>query len=218
MLRNLSRLTGLDFVSNPPWISVKIIFSLVIVTLVACTISVTQGNVSTRDVISTTVVTQPSPLPSPSPKLTRLKRARVRMSKQTSASATIAAPSVTEFCWYPWKTAWYGDCELASRELPGRLKGPEFCFRSNGTGTFNARARAKDDDKTYMVRFDFSDRAGKLLFRLPAEKGSSGGPTYWTKHIDKSGIWYDWQIDFSFPAQHFYQIYYVNADCLMTAL
>jgi hypothetical protein len=68
------------------------------------------------------------------------------------------------------------------------------------------------------VRFEFSDRTGKLLFRLPAETERSGGPTYWTKILDDAGTWYDWQIDFSFPAQHFYQIYYVNGDCLVTKL
>ena len=196
----------------------KVIFALVILTLVASTVCFTHGNLLTPNASSTTVVTQASPSPSPTPKLTRLERVRVRMPKHPSASATIAAPSVTEFCWFPWKAPWRGDCELASRELPGGLEGPEFCFRSNGTGTFKGRARTTDNDDTYLVGFEFSDRTGKPLFRLPAQTGPSGSPTHWTKHIDNPGIWYDWQIDFSFPAQHFHKIYYVTGDCLATAL
>jgi hypothetical protein len=196
----------------------KVIFSLVIVTLVTCTICVSPASRSTVKDISATVATRASPSPSPSPKLTMIKRARVRMPKHPSATATITVPSVTEFCWFPWKTPWHGNCELASRDLPGGLKGPEFCFRSNGTGTFKSRARTADADDTYILRFEFSDRTGKLLFRLPPDTGPSEGPTYWTKQLDDPGVWYDWNIDFRFPAQHFYKIYYVNGDCLVTAL
>jgi hypothetical protein len=98
------------------------------------------------------------------------------------------------------------------------VKGPEFCFRSNGTGTFKSRSRTTVAADTYLLRFEFLDRAGKLLFRLPAETGPSGAPTYWTKQIDNPGVWYDWNIDFIFPAQHFYKLYYVNGDCLLTTL
>lgn len=216
-LQRLTGLTGLDFVSDPQRTAMKVIFSLTTLTLVAFAICVTHGNLWMPNGKPMTLVTRASPSPSPSPKLTKLKRARVRMPKPPSASQTLAAPSVTEFCWFPWKAPWRGDCELASRE-PGGVKGPEFCFRSDGTGTFKGRARTTHNDDTYIVRFELLDRTGKLLFRLPAKTGPSGGPTYWTKHLDNPGVWYDWQVDFSFPAQHLYQIYYVNGDCLVTAL
>ena len=196
----------------------KVIFSLVIVILVTCTICVRPATQATVNAISATVAIPASPSPSPTPKLTTTKRARVRMPKHPSATATMTAPSVKEFCWFPWKRPWRGNCELASRDLPGAVKGPEFCFRSNGTGTFKSRARTTDADDTYILRFGFLDKTGKLLFRLPAETEPSGGPTFWTKHIDNPGVWYSWNIDFNFPAQHFYKIYYVDGDCLMTAL
>jgi hypothetical protein len=121
---------------------------------------------------------------------------------------------VQERCFIPYNTPWHdGDCELAGPEPASGagLTGPIFCFRSDGSGTFKARARSTDDDDKYVVRFEILDSQGKLLFRLPAETGPFGLPTLWTKDIPNPGIWYDWSIETGFPAQHFQKIYYFDA-------